>query len=204
MPYSRTAFAPNSALAAILWVRPVSYSQNSAIENKGPSYTPRPTYGSNRGRVMGIATRRRRQQFQRRVCPRNEIDVNTVPLYAGYLFELGKGNLGRMDVRACMFRDGKQGHANFTDEHLAALHARPERIGNRKLGGSLHPVVSDSRQSVEYLSQGIRVRLLFSTPRAEIVRMSIPEIAFNQAVVYVLLFLQHSDATARELRQVRG
>ena len=29
---------------------------DSAIENKGCSYVPRPTYGSNRGKVMGIVT----------------------------------------------------------------------------------------------------------------------------------------------------
>jgi hypothetical protein len=31
-------------------------SPNSAIENKGSTYTPRPAYGSNRGQVMGIVT----------------------------------------------------------------------------------------------------------------------------------------------------
>jgi len=29
---------------------------DSAIENKGRSYVPRPSYGSKRGKVMGIVT----------------------------------------------------------------------------------------------------------------------------------------------------
>src|SRR6516225_7388346 len=108
-----------------------------------------------------------------------------------------------MDVRACMFRDGKKSHANFTDEHLATLDARPERIWNRKLGGRFHPVTSDGRKSLEHLRQNIRVLLLFGKPGTEILRMSIPEVGFNQAGVHVLVFLQHSDATAGESRQGR-
>src|SRR6516225_7463503 len=122
----------------------------------------------------------------------------------GYLFEHGKGNLGCIHVRAGMFRDGKKSDTGFADDHLAALDAGSERIRNRKLRGRLHPVTSDGRKPLERLSQSICLRLLFGQPWTEKLCMSIPEIGFNQAVVHVLLFLQHSDATARELRQVRG
>ena len=78
-----------------------------------------------------------------------------------------------------MFRDSKKSHANFTDEHLAALDACPERIRNPKLGGRFHPVTSDGRMSLEHLRQSICVLLLFGKPGTEIVRMSIPEVGFQ-------------------------
>ena|SRR5215467_6223305 len=125
-------------------------------------------------------------------------------LRRGYLFENGKRNFGCIYVGARMFRDGKKSDASLPDQHLAALHPCLERIGNRKRGGCLHPITSDGRKSLERLSQSICFRLLFGEPWTEILCMSIPEIDFNQAVVHVLLFPQHNDAAARELRQVRG
>src|SRR5215470_2391054 len=102
-----------------------------------------------------------------------------------------------------MFRDSKKSDASLPDQHLAALHGRLERIGNQKLGGRLHPVTTDGRKPLERLSQSVCFRLLFGEPWTEVLCMSIPEIAFNEVGVHVLLFLQHSDAAARELRQAR-
>jgi len=66
-----------------------------------------------------------------------------------------------------MFRDSKKSDASLPDQHLAALHARLERIGNQKLGGRLLPVTTDGRKPLERFSQNICLRLLFGQPWTE-------------------------------------
>jgi hypothetical protein len=100
-----------------------------------------------------------------------------------------------------MFRDSKKSDASLPDQHLAALTPALRESGIENSAGAPIQSPVDGRKSLERLSQTIRIRLSFRKPGAEILCMSIPEIALNQTVVHVLLFLQDSDG--RHARRAR-